>query len=55
MEILLAPFRPDRSGAVCGLHLADAGVELFLEQHKGVPVSWFGETEYFIVEVRVVE
>ncbi len=30
-------------------------VALHYEQHIGVPVSWFGETEYFVVEVRVLE
>lgn len=25
------------------------------EQHVGVPVSWFGETEYFVVAVRTSE
>jgi len=30
-------------------------VALTYEQHIGVPTSCFGETEYFIVNVRVVE
>jgi hypothetical protein len=29
-------------------------VSLHYEQHKGVPTSCFGETEYFVVEVRPV-
>jgi hypothetical protein len=30
-------------------------VVLIYEQHKGVPTSCFGETEYFITDVRIVE
>jgi len=30
-------------------------VELAFEQHKGVPLACFGETEYFIVGVRSTE
>ena len=30
-------------------------VALTYEQHKGVPSSCFGETEYFVTAVRVVE
>jgi hypothetical protein len=30
-------------------------VAVHYEQHIGVPVSWFGETEYFVVEVRLAE
>jgi hypothetical protein len=30
-------------------------VALHYEQHVGVPVSWFGETEYFVVDVRLAE
>jgi hypothetical protein len=30
-------------------------VALQYEQHKGVPTSCFGETEYFVKQVRVVE
>jgi len=30
-------------------------VALHYEQHKGLPTSCFGETEYFITDVRVVE
>lgn len=30
-------------------------VSLVYEQHKGVPTSCFGDTEYFIVDVRAVE
>ncbi len=30
-------------------------VALTYEQHKGVPTSCFGETEYFVKEVKVVE
>jgi hypothetical protein len=30
-------------------------VVLEYEQHIGVPVSWFGETEYFVVAVRTTE
>lgn len=30
-------------------------VALSYEQHKGVPTSCFGETEYFVYDVKVVE
>ena len=30
-------------------------VSMHYEQHKGLPTSCFGETEYFITEVKVVE
>ena len=30
-------------------------VALHYEQHKGLPTSCFGETDYFITEVKVVE
>ena len=30
-------------------------VSLSYEQHKGVPTSCFGETEYYITNVRMVE
>jgi hypothetical protein len=30
-------------------------VSLAYDQHKGVPTSCFGETEYFVTGVRVVE
>jgi len=30
-------------------------VALHYEQHKGVPTSCFGETEYFVTEIKVLE
>jgi len=30
-------------------------VSLIYEQHKGVPTNCFGETEYFIVDVKAIE
>jgi len=30
-------------------------VALTYEQHKGLPTSCFGETEYFVTEVKVVK
>lgn len=30
-------------------------VALMYDQHVGVPTSWFGETQYFVKGVRVVE
>jgi hypothetical protein len=30
-------------------------VSLHYEQHKGLPTTCFGETEYFVTDVRVVE
>jgi hypothetical protein len=30
-------------------------VALSYEQHIGLPVNWFGETEYFVTNVKVLE
>jgi hypothetical protein len=30
-------------------------VALVYEQHIGVPVSWFAETEYYVTDVRVID
>jgi hypothetical protein len=30
-------------------------VALVYEQHKGIPTSCFGETEYFIVDIKAIE
>jgi len=30
-------------------------VALVYDQHVGVPLSWWGETEYFVTAVRVIE
>ena len=30
-------------------------VALVYEQHKGVPVSCFGDTEYFVTDVKVID
>jgi hypothetical protein len=30
-------------------------VALVYEQHKGIPTSCFGETEYFIVDIKTIE
>jgi hypothetical protein len=30
-------------------------VVLVYDQHIGVPTTWFGETEYFVRELRVIE
>jgi len=30
-------------------------VAIHYEQHKGIPTDCFGETEYFITQVRVLE
>ncbi len=30
-------------------------VSLFYEQHKGVPTNCFGESEYFAVDIKVLE
>lgn len=35
--------------------LAGKRVSLTYEQHKGVPTSCFGDTEYFVVDVRIVQ
>lgn len=45
-----------RDDAVAGRINAAVGqrVALTYEQHKGIPSSCFGETEYFITDVKVV-
>jgi hypothetical protein len=35
--------------------LAGKRVALVYEQHKGVPTSCFGDTEYFIVDAKTIE
>lgn len=30
-------------------------VSMHYEQHRGVPTKFFGETEYYITDMRVVE
>ncbi|MEN6468950.1 MAG: hypothetical protein ABFD45_08390 [Smithella sp.] len=35
--------------------LAGKRVALIYEQHKGLPTSCFGDTEYFIVDIRPVQ
>jgi len=35
--------------------LAGKRVALIYEQHRGVPTSCFGETQYYIVDVRTVQ
>jgi len=46
-----------RSKAVAGKISETAGkrVVLVYEQHKGVPTTCFGETEYYVVAVRPLE
>lgn len=45
-----------RNDSIAQVLLRDMGsqVSLSYEQHKGVPLSCFGETEYFVTGVRVV-
>jgi len=35
--------------------LAGKRVALVYEQHKGIPTSCFGDTEYFIVDIKAIE
>ena len=46
-----------RSDAVAQLINQSLGkrVALHYNQHKGIPTSCFGETEYFVSDVKVVE
>jgi len=46
-----------RSDAVAGQISKAAGkkVVLLYEQHKGLPTSCFGETEYFVTEAKIIE
>lgn len=36
-------------------HTMGKRVKLVYEQHVGVPTDWFGETEYFVTGVQVIE
>ncbi len=45
----------DDSVALAINQLLGRRVALHYEQHVGVPVNWFGETEYFVVGVRLAE
>lgn len=46
-----------RDGAIAGRINQTLGkrVALSYKQHKGIPTSCFGETEYFVVDVKPVE
>ena len=46
-----------RNDSVAGLINQTLGkrVALHYKQHKGIPTSCFGETEYFVSDVKVVE
>jgi len=46
-----------RNDSVAGLINQSLGkrVALHYKQHKGIPTSCFGETEYFVSDVKVVE
>ena len=51
------------SRSACGAMLLQSGstvrqesvVVLLYEQHRGIPFGCFGETEYFITNVRIIE
>ena len=30
-------------------------VAVYYEQHKGLPSNWFGDTEYFVKEIKVID
>ena len=30
-------------------------VDLHYEQHKGVPTTCFGETEYYVTDIKIIE
>jgi len=46
-----------RSDSIAGLINQSLGKRVALQysQHKGIPTSCFGETEYFVSDVKVVE
>jgi hypothetical protein len=46
---------PDDSVAAQITRAMGKRVSLSYEQHKGIPVSWFAESEYFVVGVRALE
>lgn len=53
-EIFLFSTRSDSIAAVLS-QLSGKRVAVEYEQHKGVPTSCFGDTEYFAVAVRAVD
>lgn len=53
-EKFLFSVRDDKVAEIIN-KFAGKRVSLVYEQHKGVPTSCFGETEYFIVDVKAVE
>ena len=53
-EKFLFSVRDDKVAEIINKY-AGKRVSLVYEQHKGVPTSCFGETEYFIVDVKAVE
>ena len=46
---------PDDSVAAQITRAMGKRVSLSYEQHKGIPVSWFAESEYFVVGFRALE
>jgi hypothetical protein len=46
---------PDREVAERINRLSGKRVALVYQQHKGVPTRFFGETEYFVIDVRGAE
>lgn len=46
---------PDDSVALRINETLGRRVALHYEQHKGIPSSWWGETEYFIIAVRTLD
>jgi hypothetical protein len=46
---------PDKEVAERINRLSGKRVALIYQQHKGVPTKFFGETEYFVIDVRGAE
>jgi hypothetical protein len=46
---------PDKEVAERINKLSGKRVALVYQQHKGVPTRFFGETEYFVIDVRAAE
>jgi hypothetical protein len=46
---------PDKEVAERINKLSGKRVALLYQQHKGVPTSFFGESEYFVIDARVAE
>ena len=53
-EIFYFSVRDDRVAAELSRHMGNR-VSVTYEEHKGIPTSCFGETDYFVTQVRAID